>query len=174
MKSYSDESAKYLPHLRMYNLNDGVSEKRQLKESAIKVYGYIDCWRRDKLACKVGMIKISKLCALSRSTVQLAVKQLELLGWINVIHGAKIERTKNSCNIYTIKRLPKSLRMGKKVQLPSDLKLDKSGKIEKTESEKQRSKLALLHKALNNFDVSAELKHEIIKKIWNQSSAKFS
>ena len=98
---------KFHAHIRIYDLNEFVKKENRLTTSEIKIYGYIHGWCKDTSICIDSFSSLSKNCKVARSTAELAIKRLEKLGWIVVIHGARIHGgAKNQCNQYQILKTP--------------------------------------------------------------------
>lgn len=98
---------KYRKFIKVFDLNDGVSQKKRLSPAQILVYGYFHgWWESNQTGSSEKYETIAAKCGVARSTFALAIVKLEALGWIAVKHGARIDYKKNECNAYQVKRMP--------------------------------------------------------------------
>ena len=151
---------KFHAHIRIYNLNEGVTKDNRLTKSEIKIYGYIYGWCKDTGLCIDSFTSISSRCEVARSTAELSIKKLEALGWINVLHGARSHGgAKNVCNQYQILKTP-PLKEGKKQVKKRSLS------DVKTETEKKRAKIFVIDKMLSQINGLTPEEHvELINKL---------
>lgn len=150
---------KYREFIKVFNLNDGVPKSKHLTRSQIAVYGYIHSWwENHKSACTVSYEEIAARVDIARSTVALSIVKLEALGWIHVVHGARVSENKNECNTYQVLRMPDpTIKHTKKIICHNDVLI----KTEKTEEQKiTAKKYAMLKMAKGTFsyDEYQELK----------------
>jgi predicted transcriptional regulator len=142
---------KYRKFIKVFDLNNGVIKSKHLSDAQIKIYGYIHSWwENHQTGNREGYETIAANCDVARSTFALAIKRLESLGWISVIHGARIDYTKNECNTYQINRMPEAhIKHTKKLLVSKNNVIDKA---EKSEFQKKRDKkYAMLAMAKDTF-----------------------
>ena len=90
-----------------FDLNKNVDKSNHLTGFQLKFFGFIYCFNVKTIVCKVSFGGLALGPDVERSAAQVAIKRLEHLGWINVIHGAlEQDVARNECNIYKIKRWP--------------------------------------------------------------------
>ena len=150
---------KFHQHIRIFKLNEGVLKVNRLTKSEIKIYGYIYGWCKDTGLCVDSFTSISSSCEVARSTAELSIKRLEKLGWIAVIHGARIHGgAKNQCNQYQILKTPLLKTGNKQVK-------KKSLADYKTETDKRLSKIFVIDKLLAEVGCLSPERIEIINKL---------
>ncbi len=164
---YAPEKFKFIPYVKSFDLNDGIknkNKKRRLSPTQIRLYGYIYSWFEAGYFCEVSEVKISEYLGCATSTVEVAIKRLEELGWVHVEHGKRPDRSaKNECNVYTIKRKPKALKTVKAEKKPIEAVAEATPK--KTEAEIKNSTIYAISKMMNQININYDDKKWIEQRL---------
>lgn len=162
--TFASDTVKFIPYTKNFDLNDGVTKKNRLSKAQIAVYGYIYSWCESGYYCPTSEIKMARYLNCVKSTIELAVKKLEDLGWITVIHGKRPDgAAKNANNSYSIKRKPKALRAPKAVKAP------KQPKTVKTAAEQRLSTVYGMERMMCDigidYDTRMMIKSTLLKQV---------